>query len=136
MVERCVILTYEAVLYWCWKGGQIYAHQLRQRPRRPRDKWHLDEMLLTINTDQLRSDGAATQETLPGVEYRQHRFLKNRLDNSHQPTRQRERRMQGFKSPAQAQRFFAASGPIAPHFRPRWHLLHASAYRREMMRYL
>jgi transposase-like protein len=70
----------------------------------------------------------------PGVEHRQHRYLNNRAENSHQPTRQRERRMQGFKSPGHAQRFLSAYGPIAQHFRPRRHLLSASAYRQEMRR--
>jgi transposase-like protein len=35
--------------------------------------------------------------------------------SSHQPTRQRERRLQGFKSPGHAQRFLSADGPIAQH---------------------
>ena len=52
---------------------------------------------------------------LPSVEHRQHRYLNNRAENSHQPTRQRERRMQRFKSPGHAQRFLAAYGPIAQH---------------------
>jgi putative transposase len=71
---------------------------------------------------------------LPGVERRQHRYLNNRAENSHQPTRQRERRMQGFKSPGHAQRFLSAYGPIAQHFRPRRHRLSASAYQQEMRR--
>jgi putative transposase len=66
------------------------------------------------------------------VEHRQHRYLNNRAENSHQPTRQRERRMQGFKSPGHAQRFLSAYGPIAQHFRPRRHRFSASAYRQEM----
>jgi putative transposase len=40
--------------------------------------------------------------------------------------------MQRFKSPGHAQRFLSAYGPIAQHFRPRRHLLVASAYRQEM----
>jgi putative transposase len=40
--------------------------------------------------------------------------------------------MQGFKSAGHAQRFLSAYGPIAQHFRPRRHLLSASAYREEM----
>jgi putative transposase len=55
-----------------------------------------------------------------------------RAENSHQPTRQRERRMQGFKSPGHVQRFLAAYGPIAQYFRPRRHRLTAPAYRRAM----
>jgi putative transposase len=65
-----------------------------------------------IVTDKLRSYSAATQEVLPSVEHRQHRYLNNRAENSHQPTRQRERRMQGFKSPGQAQRFLSTYEPI------------------------
>ncbi len=85
-----------------------------------------------IITDKLNSDGAAKPEILPGVEHRQHRYLNNRAENSHQPTRQRERRMQGFKSPGHAQRFLTAYGPIAQHFRPHRHRLSAPEYRQEM----
>jgi putative transposase len=46
-----------------------------------------------IITDKLKSSGAAKREILPGVEHRQHRYLNNRAGNSHQPTRQWERRM-------------------------------------------
>ena len=79
-----------------------------------------------------KSYGAAKREILPGVEHRQSRYLNNRCENSHRPTRQRERRMQGFKSAGHAQRFLSAYGPIAQHFRPRRHLLSASEYRQEM----
>ena len=67
----------------------------------------------------LKSYGAAKRESLPSVEHRQHRYLNNRAENSHQPTRQRERRTQGFKSPGDAQRFLSAYGPIAQYFPPR-----------------
>ena len=83
-------------------------------------------------TDKLRSYGAAKREILPGVEHRQSRYLNNRCENSHRPTCQRERRMQGFKSPGHAQRFLSAYGLICQHFRPRRHLLSASEYRQEM----
>jgi putative transposase len=178
---RGVIVSYEAIRKWCRKFGQQYANQLRRRRPQPGDKWHLDEVFLTIHgerhylwravdqdgnvldilvqsrrnkkaakkffrkllkgllyvprviiTDKLKSYGAAKREILPGVEHRQHRYLNNRAENSHQPTRQRERRMQGFKSPGQAQRFLSAYGPIAQHFRPRRHRWSAPAYRQEM----
>jgi putative transposase len=87
-----------------------------------------------IVTDKLRSYGAAKQEILPSVELRQHRYLNNRAENAHQPTRQRERRLQGFKSPGPAQRFLSAHGPIASHFRPRRHRLLARACHQEMTR--
>ncbi len=80
-------------------------------------------------TDKLASYGAAKREMLPSVEHRQHKRLNNRAENSHQPTRERERRMRRFKSPGHAQRFLAAYGPIIGHFRPRRHRLTAAAYR-------
>ena len=80
-------------------------------------------------TDKLPSYGAAKRDVLPSVEHRQHKRLNNRAENSHQPTRERERRMRRFKSAGHAQRFLAAYGPIASHFRPRRHRLTAVAYR-------
>jgi putative transposase len=178
---RGVTVSYEAIRKWCRKFGQQYANQLRRRRPRPGDKWHLDEVFLTIHgerhylwravdqeghvldilvqhrrdkkaakrffrkllkrltyvpqviiTDQLKSYGAALRDSLPSVEHRQHRYLNNRAENSHQPTRQRERRMQRFKSAGHAQRFLAAYGPIVQHFRPRRHLFSAPEYRQEM----
>jgi hypothetical protein len=52
-------------------------------------------------TDKLKSYAAAKRQILPGVEHRQSRYLNNRAENSHQPTRRRERQMQRFKSVAQ-----------------------------------
>jgi hypothetical protein len=83
-------------------------------------------------TDQLQSYGAAKREVLPSVEHRPHRDLNNRAENSHQPTRQREQRLQRFKSPGHAQRSLAAYGPMASHCRPRRHLLSAHACGQEM----
>ena len=157
LLERGGVVTYEAIRQWCRKFGQLYANQLRRRRPRPGDKWHLDEVFLTIKgeshylwravdqegnvldilvqprrdkraakkffrkllkgltyvprviiTDKLKSYGAAKREIPLGVEHRQHRYLNNRAENSHQPTRQRERRMHRFKSPGHAQRCLSA----------------------------
>ena len=51
------------------------------------------------------------------------------FNNSHQPTRQRERRMQGCKSPGQAQRFLSAFGIITSYFRVGRHHYSAHGYR-------
>ena len=84
-----------------------------------------------IITDKLASYGAAKREILPGVEHRQHKRLNNRAENSHQPTRQRERTMRRFKSAGQAQRCLSAFGLILGHFRPPRHRFTAAAYRAE-----
>ena len=83
-----------------------------------------------IVTDGLRSYGVAHREVLPEVRHRTSRYLNNRAENSHRPTRRRERQMQRFKSPPQAQRFLSSHGMIYGHFRPRRHLITADQYRR------
>ncbi|MDO0929906.1 IS6 family transposase [Streptomyces sp. TG1A-8] len=85
-----------------------------------------------IVTDKLRSYGGAHREVMPSVEPRQSKYLNNRAENSHQPTRQRERAMKGFRSVGGAQRFLSAFNGIPPHFRPRRHLMPATAHRTEM----
>src|SRR6185437_4163837 len=61
----------------------------------------------------LKSYAAAKREIMPGVEHRQHKGLNNRAENSHQPTRRRERIMKRFKSPRQVQRFLSAHDQVA-----------------------
>ncbi len=85
-----------------------------------------------IITDKLKSYGAAKKKLLKGVEHRQHKGLNNRAENSHRPTRVRERRMGRFKSPGQAQRFLSAFEPIRGHFHPHQHQLSAKEYRESM----
>ena len=80
-------------------------------------------------TDKLRSYGLVKRELLPDVEHRQSRYLNNRAENSHRPTRRRERPMQRFKSARQAQRFLSAHAFIYGHFHPRRHRTTARTYR-------
>src|SRR5204863_5479606 len=87
-----------------------------------------------LGTDGLRSYGVAHRELMPEVKHRSSRYLNNRAENSHRPTRRRERQMQRFKSPEQAQRFLSAHGMIYGHFRPRRHLMSAADYRRARAR--
>jgi putative transposase len=178
LAQRGIVVTYETVRQWCLKFGQTYANELRRRRPRCGDKWHMDEVVLTIRgqkhylwravdqdgnvldilvqsrrhkkaakrffrkllkglqyiprviiTDKLRSYGAAKREILPGVEHWQHKRLNNRAENSHQPTRLREKKMRKFKSAGHAQRFLSAFGPIAGHFQPRRHCMSAQDYR-------
>jgi len=80
-------------------------------------------------TDGLRSYGTAHREVMPTVKHRTSRYLNNRAENSHRPTRRRERQMQRFKSPEHAQRFLSSHAMIYGHFRPRRHLMTAGQYR-------
>src|SRR3712207_2294285 len=76
-----------------------------------------------IVTDGLRSYGVAKREVLPDARHRTSRYLNNRAENSHRPTRRRERQMQRFKSPEQAQRLLSAHAMIYGYFHPRRHLM-------------
>src|ERR1700674_3042938 len=183
MAERGVAVTYETIRDWSQKFGGTYAKRLRSRARRPGDRWHLDEVYLSINgklqylwravdqdgevldilvqprrnkqaakkffrklliglqyipraiiTDKLGSYAAAKAEVLPDVEHIRDKRSNNRAENSHQPTRERERRMRGFKSTGHAQRFLATFGVIASFFRPGRRLLTARNYRQVMHR--
>jgi putative transposase len=181
MVYRGVEVTYESIREWCQKFGQQYANQLRCNRSYVTDKWHLDEMVVTIKkqqyylwravdsegnvldvllqrqrhtkaaerffrkllkkqgfvprvivTDKLKSYAAAKKQLMKRVEHRQHKGLNNLCENSHQPTRTRERRMRRFKSPGQAQRFLSAFGPIRDHSHPKQHQLTAQRYREQL----
>jgi putative transposase len=138
-----LVLTIKGTRHYLWRAVDQEGNVLDILVQRRRDKRAakrffrkllkgLTYVPRVIITDKLKSYGAAKREILPGVEHRQHRYLNNRAENSHQPTRQRERRMQRFKSPGQAQRFLSAYDPIAQHFRPRRHRFAAPAYRQEM----
>ena len=90
-----------------------------------------------IVTDQLRSYPAAKAE-IPELANVKHVFVKaaarvnNRAENSHQPTRERERRMRGFRDPRRTQRFLSSFGPIRQHFALKRHLLRASLFRKHL----
>ena len=85
-----------------------------------------------IVTDKVRSYAAAKQRILPTVEHLQGRYLNNRAENSHQPTRVRERQMKRFQSPEHAQSFLSIFESINAIFRTRRHLLSATRRRRQL----
>jgi len=82
-----------------------------------------------IVTDKLRSYAAAKREIMPGMEHRQSKYLNNRAEVSHQPTRRRERQMQRFKSARHAQRLLSIHSRIHNHFQLRRHRLTADQHR-------
>jgi putative transposase len=166
LAARGILVSHETLRQWALKFGQDFANQIRRRLPAVGDKWHLDEVVITIAgkkhwlwravdqhgivldvlvqsrrnakaakrllrkllkkqgtaprvmiTDKLASYAAAKRTVMPGVEHRQHKGLNNRAENSHQPTRRRERIMKRFKSAGQAQRFLSAHDQVANLFR-------------------
>jgi putative transposase len=48
MASRGIVVTYETIRQWTLRFGQQCAAELRRRQPRRGDKWHLDEVVLTI----------------------------------------------------------------------------------------
>lgn len=83
----------------------------------------------TIVTDRLPSYGAVLREL--GLS-RCHDFggrMNNRAENSHQPIRRQERKMQRFKSAGSAQRFLSVHSSIYNHFNIQRHLISRNTLR-------
>ena len=80
-------------------------------------------------TDDLRSYSAAVRDL--GIERRHERgrWKNNRAENSHQPTRRRERKMQRFKSVGSAQKFLSSHAAVYNTFNLQRHLTSAQAHR-------
>jgi putative transposase len=82
-----------------------------------------------IVTDKLASYAAAKNGLMQSVAHHRGRKMNNRAENSHQPTRLRERAMRRFKSMRQAQRFLSAHAQVSNHFRAGRHGMRACNYR-------
>ena len=109
--------------YWLWRAvdqdGTVLDILVQSRRDKRAAKRLLRKLLKkqmrpprVLITDKLASYGAAKGEVMPSVEHRKHKGLNNRAENSHQPTRRRERQMKRFKSAGQAQRFLSAHDQI------------------------
>jgi putative transposase len=136
-----VYLTINGELFYLWRAvdqhGVVLDILVQERRNATAAKRFFKHLLVGLQyrprkivTDGLRSYGVAQREVLPDVRHRVSRYLNNRAENSHRPTRRRERQMQRFKSPGQAQRFLTAHAMIYGHFRVRRHLMTADQYRR------
>ena len=111
-----VVLKIAGVQHWLWRAVDQTGIVLDVLVQRRRDKQAAKRLLRkllkkqmrpprVIITDKLASYGAAKREVMPSIEH-------NRAENSHQPTRRRERQMKQFKSAGQAQRFLSAHDQI------------------------
>lgn len=160
LAYRNIIVSHETVRSWCNKFGSHFKEVIRKRERKPKDRWHLDEMTIKINgvyfilwravdadgyeldiflqkrrnkksairflsrllgtypsprvmvTDKLRSYIKPISQMCPTTEHRSNKSLNNRAENSHQPTRRKEKILIKFKSPSGAQRTLSLMGKV------------------------
>ena len=134
------MITISGVKHWLWRAvdqtGTVLDILVQSRRDTQAAKRLLRKLLKrqcrpprVMITDKLASYGSAKREVMPSVEHRKHKGLNNRAENSHQPTRQRERQMKRFKSPGQAQRFLSAHDGINNLFHLRRHQMPTTQYR-------
>jgi putative transposase len=135
-----VVVKISGVKHWLWRAVDQDGFVLDILVQRRRDKWAAKRLLRKLLkrqarpprvmvTDKLASYGAAKRELMPGIKHRQHKGLNNRAENSHQPTRRRERQMKRFKSARHVQRFLSAHDQVNNLFHLRRHCLPATQYR-------
>jgi putative transposase len=135
-----VVIVIAGVKHWLWRAVDHTGFVLDVLVQSRRDKQAAKRLLRNLLkrqgrtprvmiTDKLASYGAARREVMPSVEHRRHKGLNNRAENSHQPTRRRERQMKRFKSAGQAQRFLSAHDPINNLFHLRRDHVTAAQYR-------
>ena len=135
-----VCLMIRGTKHWLWRAVDQDGFVLDVLVQSRRDKRAATRLLRkllkrqmrtprVLITDKLASYGAAKRELVPSIEHRSHKGLNNRAENSHQPTRRRERQMKRFKSAGQAQRFLSAHDGINNLFHLRRDHITASQFR-------
>ena len=126
--------------FWLWRAldseGEV-LDLLVQRRRNKAAAVKLMRKLLkkqgftpeVLVTDKLRSYGAAKSELGLSARHEQGLRKNNRAENSHQPIRRREIKMQRFKSPGSAQHFLSVHAAVYNTFNTQRHLTSRDALR-------
>jgi putative transposase len=111
LAERGITVSHESIRLWCIKFGAKYASRLKRRHQGYGDY------------------GVARREVIPEAIHVNDQYANNRVEQSHEPTRVRERGMRKFKSVRQAQTFVTAHAAVHNLFNLGRHLVSANHYR-------
>ena len=129
-----VFVTIQGQRQYLWRAvdedGDVIDILVQSRRNRRAASWFSRKLLKgqgrvprRLITDQFRNYAAAHRAAMPSVVHSTRPYENNRVEVSHQPTRQRERQMRRFKSPAHLQRFASVHGVVQNLFRVGRHLL-------------
>ena len=134
-----VVIRIQGRKHWLWRAvdqdGFVLDVLVQSRRNAEAAERLMRKLLIqhgtprVIVTDKLRSYGAAKARIMQGIEHRSHKGLNNRAENSHLPTRRRERIMKRFKSSGQLQRFLSIHDPIANLYHLPRHEMPSSEFR-------
>ena len=119
--------------FWLWRAVDDEGEVLDLLVQRRRDRTAAVKLLRkllkkqglapdVLVTDKLRSYGAAKSAMGLSARHEQGLRRNNRTENSHQPTRRRERKMQRFQSAGSAQRFLSVHAAVQNTFNVQRHL--------------
>ena len=135
-----MVIVIRGKRHWLWRAvdneGEVLDF-LVQPKRDARAAMKLIRKLLKrqgwaptrIVTDKLRSYHVAFRSIGLTAEHIDNKRSNNRAENSHQPVRRRERKMQRFKSAASAQRFLNIHSAVYNTFYVQRHLLNRSRFK-------
>src|SRR3979409_459039 len=118
-----VYLKIDGRMVYLWRAVDAEGEVLDVLVQTRRNKRAALKIPDKLVTDDLRSYGAAASELGIAKRHERGRWRNNRAENSHQPTRRRERKMQGFKRPGSAQKFLsthASANNTCKLQRPHW----------------
>jgi len=135
-----MVIVIRGKRYWLWRAvddeGEVLDFLVQSR-RNTKAAEKLMRKLLKkhdaptrITTDKLRSYNAAFRKLVLRSEHVTNKRANNQAENSHQPVRRRERKMQRFKSPGSAQRFLNLQSATYNSFYFQRHMLERTTFKR------
>lgn len=134
-----MVIVIRAKRYWLWRAvdneGEVLDFSVQSRRNVKAAKKLMRKLLkrqpkpTSITTDKLSSYRAAFRKLGLSTEHITDKRANNRAENSHQPVRRRERKIQRFKSPGSTQRFLNLHSATYNSFNFQRHLIDRATFK-------